>query len=291
MAHSNSDSRVASLWPTGLLLLGFAALYVPTYVSLANGTWLKDENGHGPLILIMSAWLLWRDRVAFLKLPDVSATASGLIIMLIGTICYVIGRSQSIDTVEVGSQVLVLSAAILLLKGWQGLRLVIFPVFFLLFMVPLPGVFAQIITLPLKAAVSYCAEAILHALHYPIGRSGVTLVIGQYHLLVADACAGLSSIFTLEALGLFYMKMMNYKSPMRNTVMAIMILPISFVSNTVRVIILVLVTYYLGDEMGQGFVHGMAGMVLFAVALLLTYLFDLTISPFFRNHGAVDERK
>lgn len=289
MAYSHSVSRIGPLWPLGALLLGFVALYVPTYFSLANGAWVKDENGHGPLILAMSVWLLWRDREAFLKLPDVSETAAGLSIMLIGSLCYVIGRSQSIDTVEVGSQILVLSAAVLLLKGWQGLRLVIFPVFFLLFMVPLPGVFAQIITLPLKAAVSYCAEAILHAFHYPIGRSGVTLVIGQYHLLVADACAGLSSIFTLEALGLFYMKMMNYKSAVRNTVMAIMILPISFISNTVRVIILVLVTYYLGDEMGQGFVHGMAGMVLFAVALTLTYLFDLAIAPFFKKQDVDDE--
>jgi exosortase B len=278
------------VWSLGLLILVFSAMYVPTYLSLANSTWVKDENGHGPLILAMSVWLLWRDREAFFKLPDVSETAAGLSIMLIGSLCYVIGRSQSIDTVEVGSQILVLSAAVLLLKGWQGLRLVIFPVFFLVFMVPLPGVFAQIITLPLKAAVSYCAEAILYAFHYPIGRSGVTLVIGQYHLLVADACAGLSSIFTLEALGLFYMKMMNYKSAARNTVIAIMILPISFISNTVRVIILVLVTYYLGDEMGQGFVHGMAGMVLFAVALTLTYLFDLAIAPFFKKQGVDDEK-
>ncbi len=289
MDHSRSALRFASLWPLATLLLCFAALYLPTYVTLANTTWVKDENGHGPLILVMSAWLMWRDREAFLKLPDVSNTAAGLTIMLIGAACYVIGRSQSIDTVEVGSQILVLSAVILLLKGWRGLRLLIFPVFFLLFMVPLPGVLAQVITLPLKAAVSYCAEGILHAFNYPIGRSGVTLVIGQYHLLVADACAGLSSIFTLEALGLFYMKIMNYKSTWRNTVMAVMILPISFVSNTVRVIILVLVTYYLGDEVGQGFVHSMAGMVLFAVALILTYLFDLAISPFFKKKEGANE--
>ncbi len=71
--------------------------------------------------------------------------------------------------------------------------------------------------------------------------------------------------------------------------MAVMILPISFVSNTVRVIILVLVTYYLGDEVGQGFVHSMAGMVLFAVALILTYLFDLAISPFFKKKEGANE--
>lgn len=283
MAHSELTPNNRSIWLLSLLLLGFASLYIPTYISLANTVWVKDENGHGPLILAMSAWLLWRDKEAFLELPDMAATVPGLSVMLVGTLSYILGRSQGIDTLEVGSQVLVLIASVLLLKGWKGIRLLAFPIFFLIFMVPVPGVIAQIITLPLKSAVSYCAELILHVFNYPIGRSGVTLVIGQYHLLVADACAGLSSIFTLEALGLFYMKLMNYKSTFRNTLMAIMILPISFISNTVRVIILVLVTYYLGDEMGQGFVHGMAGMVLFAVALILTYSLDVAISPFFKK--------
>ena len=283
MAHSELTPNNRSIWLLSLLLLGFASLYIPTYISLANTVWVKDENGHGPLILAMSAWLLWRDKESFLELPTMSATVPGLGIMLVGTLSYILGRSQGIDTLEVGSQVLVLIASVLLLKGWKGIRLLAFPIFFLIFMVPVPGVVAQIITLPLKSAVSYCAELILHSFNYPIGRSGVTLVIGQYHLLVADACAGLSSIFTLEALGLFYMKLMNYKSTLRNTLMAIMILPISFISNTVRVIILVLVTYYLGDEMGQGFVHGMAGMVLFGVALILTYSLDVAISPFFKK--------
>ena len=46
--------------------------------------------------------------------------------------------------------------------------------------------------------------------------------------------------------------------------LAILIIPMSFIANIIRVMILVLVTYHFGDEAGQGFVHGAAGMVLFA---------------------------
>ncbi|WP_204282624.1 archaeosortase/exosortase family protein, partial [Klebsiella variicola] len=74
------------------------------------------------------------------------------------------------------------------------------------------------------------------------GRSGVVLTVGPYQLLVADACAGLNSMFTLEALGLLYMNIMNYQSAARNLLMALAIVPISFVANIVRVCILVLVT-------------------------------------------------
>ena len=128
--------------------------------------------------------------------------------------------------------------------------------------------------MPLKIAVSVVAEAALHLADYPIGRSGVTLTVGQYQLLVADACSGLNSLFTLESLGLFYMKLMNYQSRTRNALLALAIVPISFASNVIRVLVLVLVTYHLGDEAGQGFLHGFAGMLLFAVALIFDHIHD-----------------
>jgi exosortase/archaeosortase family protein len=81
-------------------------------------------------------------------------------------------------------------------------------------------------------------------------------------------------MFTLEALGLLYMNIMQYTSATRNIILAVLIIPISFVANVIRVMILVLVTYHFGDEAGQGFVHGFAGMVLFIVALTLILTVD-----------------
>jgi len=122
--------------------------------------------------------------------------------------------------------------------------------------------------------VSYVVESVLYAVGYPISRSGVILQIGQYQLLVADACAGLNTLFTLEALGLLYLNLVKHQSIARNIVLAICIVPISFVANVIRVIALTLITYHLGDEAGQGFLHDFAGMVLFMAALLLIILFD-----------------
>jgi len=70
------------------------------------------------------------------------------------------------------------------------------------------------------------------------------------------------------------MNLMGYTNAVRNTVLAVLILAIAFAANIVRVMILVLVTYHFGDEAGQGFVHGFAGMVLFVVALLLLFCLD-----------------
>ena len=78
-------------------------------------------------------------------------------------------------------------------------------ILFLFFMIPLPGTLVDAHTLPMKMAVSYVAENVLYGLGYPISRTGVILQMGQYKLLVADACAGLQTLFTLEALGLLYL--------------------------------------------------------------------------------------
>ena len=51
--------------------------------------------------------------------------------------------------------------------------------------------------------------------------------------------------------------------------LAILIIPISFSANVMRVITLILITYYFGDAAGQGFMHGFADMELFLSALIL----------------------
>jgi exosortase B len=182
----------------------------------------------------------------------------------------------------------VLAGLALLFKGWKGLRLIWFPLFFLLFMVPLPEALVAAVTAPLKSAVSYVASNVLYLMGYPVGRSGVMLTVGQYQLMVADACAGLNSMFTLEALGMFYMNLMRYTSVARNVTLAVALIPIAFCANIGRVMILVLVTYYFGDAAGQGFVHGFAGMVLFLIALMLMLVFDKLLNLFFRPaRGAV----
>lgn len=257
-----------------LLLIGFAALYLPTYFMLAQRIWPTDEQGHGPIILALTLWLLYGQRHALAALPVLPDRPIGIALLLGGMLMYALGRTQGMMVLEVLSQHLVLMALVLLFLGRQALRLIWFPLLFLLFVVPLPGSLVAAVTAPLKAAVSAVAAKLLYEMGYPVARAGVILSVGQYQLLVADACAGLNSMFTLEALGLLYMNQMRYTSAARNVVLAILIIPISFAANIIRVLILVLVTYHFGDEAGQGFIHGFAGMVLFIVGLSLILLVD-----------------
>ena len=258
----------------GVLAAGYLLLLVPTVLDLARLVWTSDEQGHGPIIGAVSLWLMWRRRQDVIDAPYRPANGVGLVLFVLALLLYALGRSQQIIQGEVVGLILAATALLLLLRGVQGLRAVAFPLFFLVFMVPLPGVLVQAMTIPLKTAVSYVAEALMHHAGYPVGRTGVILTVGPYQLLVADACAGLNSMFTLEALGLLYMNLMGYTSKLRNVLLAILVVPIAFVANVVRVLILILVTYHFGDEAGQGFVHTFAGMVLFGVGLVMMLVTD-----------------
>lgn len=265
----------------GLWLLVYALFYAQTYATLMRDTWSTDDQGHGPMIIAASAFLMWQRRAKVFEDPARPAPLAGSLMLALAMLAYTVGHSQSVIELEAMSQIPVLMAGLLLIHGWSAVRKLWFPLAFLLFSMPLPGALTQMITMPLKLAVSTVAEHFLYWMGYPIGRVGVMLTIGPYQLLVADACSGLNSLFTLEALGLLYMNVMNYSNRTRNALLAIMIIPISFFSNVTRVITLVLLTYHFGDEVGQGFAHNFSGMVLFTVALVLTYLFDSLLTLVF----------
>jgi exosortase B len=260
-----------------IAIAGLLAMYLPTFWDLFHGLWASDAQGHGPIVLAISLWLLWRKWPEVLAQPVQPARTAGWLAFVFGLLLYLVGRSQDILLFEVGALIWLISACVLLLSGRASLKLLWFPLFFMVFMIPLPSLFVDAVTQPMKMAVSYVAEAVLNGVGYPISRTGVVLQIGQYQLLVADACAGLHTLFTLEALGLLYLNLVRHESVARNVTLAILIVPISFTANVIRVMVLTLVTYHLGDEAGQGFLHGFAGMVLFMAALILIIATDSLI--------------
>lgn len=257
-----------------LVALGLAAMYLPSYWDAAHGLWQTDDFAHGPIVLAVVVWLFWQVREVLVAAPWQSATALGWPLFVAGLLLYVFGRTFTISSAEFLSQLLVVAGLIALFKGGTGLRAAWFPIFYLIFMVPPPGSVVDALTGPLKHWISVLVVDALYSVGYPITRTGVMLTIGQYQLLVADACSGLHSMFSLGALGTLFMYLMARTSRLHNAIMLVSILPIAFLANIVRVALLVLVTYHLGDEAGQGFLHGAAGIVLMLAALICLLALD-----------------
>ena len=269
------------------VLTGLLVLFVPTFYSLAAGYWQDDEGAYGPIVLAVIVWLIWQRRAALFAVPSRTAPVAGFTSLVIGLLLYVIGRSQLIALFEIGALVPILAGVLLVMRGWPGIRALWFPVVFVAFMVPLPGAFVDALTGPLKQQVSEISEQLLHAAGYPVARSGVLMTIGQYQLLVADACAGMNSMFSLSALGVLFMYMTARASMLHNLVMLASILPIAFAANIVRVLALMLITYHFGDAAGQGFLHGATGIVLLVAALVILMALDAVLARIFKPQSAV----
>jgi len=270
------------LTPANLALaVGAVALIAPTMFQVARDSWSTEQGGHGPLVLVTGLWALWRERRpnGVEKKPGnpvVSALLLGITLSI-----FAVARITGVLEIEAFAMYGAVLSAAYLIFGSAVLRSVWFPLVYLAFTLPPPDTVVAMVTQPIKIAISSSVVSFLAAVGYPVASSGVTIQIGQYQLLVAAACAGLNSIVTLTALCLFYVYLRHRSNVVAFIVIALAAIPVAIISNFVRVLVLVLVTYHFGDAMAQGFVHDFAGLLMFAVALITIFGVDKLAAPLF----------
>jgi len=270
------------LTPANLALaVGAVALIAPTMFQVARDSWSTEQGGHGPLVLVTGLWALWRERRpnGVEKKPGnpvVSALLLGITLSI-----FAVARITGVLEIEAFAMYGAVLSAAYLVFGSAVLRSVWFPLVYLAFTLPPPDTVVAMVTQPIKIAISSSVVSFLAAVGYPVASSGVTIQIGQYQLLVAAACAGLNSIVTLTALCLFYVYLRHRSNLVAFIVIALAAIPVAIISNFVRVLVLVLVTYHFGDAMAQGFVHDFAGLLMFAVALITIFGVDKLAAPLF----------
>ncbi len=262
----------------GPLLLGFAVLAIPALITLGGDNWSTEAGSDGPIILATGAWLLWRAWPGFVM---AGAPGQGWVTAAIlgpALISYILGRAYDFETLAILG---VWGAGVAMLQSGFGgavLRAGWFPFLYLGFLIPPPEFLLHALTAPLKVFVSYAATATLALAGLPVVSHGVAIEVGSYQLLVEEACSGMNSILGLLAVGLFYIHLMHGSSVRRSLILTAALIPIAILANIVRIMILILLTYFAGNEAAQGFLHGFAGMVVFTVALALVFAFDRLVT-------------
>jgi exosortase B len=265
------------LWPV-LVIVAVIVAYIPTFIALAQGPWQTEQEGHGPLIIAAAIWLVWQSR-GKLKAATLSpAPIAGWAVLLMGLTVLLLARNQDVWFLQVASEIPVIAGCILLLAGWSVLKILAFPVGFLIFSAPAPGWMVDAATVPLKVLISNSVTQILYSAGYPIAQNGVVIAIGPYQLLVEDACSGMNSIFALSAIGAFYVYAFRWHEKIRGLILLSLIVPITIAANFLRVLTLVLIAYYGGVDKIEGVLHDLTGIALFAVAVSIMLLCDGIIS-------------
>ena len=261
-------------FPLWILLAGIFAFSLPTMFSVASISWAHERGAHGPIVLATGLWLLTRQwhEARTLAQPGSAWVTTFLLIPLL--LLFMLSRITGIIEIEG----FVMYAALLVVAysvvGRRVLRLMWFPILYLAFMFPPPEMIVWAITQPMRIWISEMAVDLLYWLGYPVGNSGVTIHVAQYDLLVAAACAGLDSMISLTAIGLFYVYIRHNANWRYAALLMLVIVPAAILANFIRVMIIVFTTYYFGDAVAQGFLHNFAGITMFLIAVMVVFGID-----------------
>ncbi|NJC04486.1 exosortase [Sphingomonas kaistensis] len=268
-----------------VLIAALLLFVVPPMVEVARFNWTTEQGGHGPIVMATGLWLLYREysRARHLAVPGNRLIGFGALLVLIPL--YVVAGITGILELQVFLMYAAVVAGAYLLVGGAVLRACWFPILYLAFALPPPDQVVAVLTQPVKIAISGAAVKFLYALGYPIGSSGVMIQIAQFELLVAAACSGLNSLLTLSAICMFYVYLKNKNDRALFIGMALLVLPIAVLANFIRVLILILITYYAGEAAAQGFLHDFAGLLTFAAALATLMAIEALVTSRRRPHS------
>jgi exosortase len=272
--ETSSKNREWIVWPSIFIVLT-SILYAPILKQLVIQWWTDPDYGHGFLVPLISAYVLWRQRARWVK-SEVKPSNFGFLVML-GGVVLLLGGSLGAELFTSRFSLLVLLAGIVLfLAGWKRLRAVSFPLGFLILMIPIPVIIYNQITFPLQLFASRVATSWLELMQVPVLREGNILILPNYSLEVVEACSGVRSLMTLITLAVVYGYFVESRRWVRYTLPVLMV-PIAIVSNAIRIMGTGVLTYHFGPEAAEGFFHEFSGWIIFLAALVLMFVCHLIL--------------
>ena len=242
-----------------------AALYWPILAGLVTQWWDDANYTHGFLVPVFSGFLVWRERARLTAVVP-RGSLPGLAVLIGGIGILILGNIGAENFLMRGSLIIVLSGLVLFHLGTRVLRILFFPLAFLFFMVPLPGVVFYAVTFPLQRLAAEQAAWTLDLLGVPVLLDGNVIHLSQISLGVTEACSGIRSLIALLASAVAWAYLML---PLGLIAVAFVLsaIPITIFANAARVVATGLIGQWLGVEYASGFFHEFAGLAVYTFAL------------------------
>lgn len=247
-----------------------AAIYTPSFIKLYSVRWDLLDYTHAYFILPVSLWLIWRKRTQIKECAQTHKPGNnlfGLVLLSFSIILFIFGSRFDYAVILAFSIIPFIFGLSYYLYGIKLVKLISFPVLYLLLLIPPPMGLLDSVTLPMRYGISAATEVIIRFANYPISREGLLLTIGYNDIFMGQPCSGFRSLITLLSLGIVYIYISNIKVSLK-FVMAACIVPLALFGNLIRVITLCLITFYFGEEAGQGFFHNFSGIVMFIITIV-----------------------
>jgi exosortase len=267
-----SNSTIITFFWLALLLV---ICYAPVLSFLISDWSTNEDMGHGFFVPVIAGYIVWQNRQR-LKPAPLRPNYAGLAIILFSALQLYIATLGAELFLARTAFVFSLVGIILYLGGTYNLKVLFFPLFLLLFMIPIPAIIYNQITFPLQLFASAVAESVLSAIGIPVLREGNVLELANQKLSVVEACSGIRSLLSLGFLSLVYAYFFDNKVWMRAALL-IATVPIAIIANASRVTLTGILTEY-KPEYAEGFFHSAQGWLIFMVALVFLVTVHKTIN-------------
>jgi exosortase len=244
-----------------------AVVYWDVLAELVHAWYTDDNYSHGFFIPPLAAYFAWERRRELAAHPIVPAVA-GLGVIAISLLLFIGGTLGAELFLSRVSIIGLLAGTILYLLGWRHLKTLLFPLAFLLLMIPLPALIFNQIAFPLQLVASNVGAAAISALDIPILREGNLLILPNATLEVAEACSGIRSLVSLFTLGIVFGYFVDPR-PWVRVVIALSAVPVAILANGLRVASAGVAAHNFGNAGVEGVFHEFSGWVVFVVAFLM----------------------
>ncbi len=258
-------------WFGALLILCYAPILYRMAVQWAT----NEDMGHGFFVPVVAGFIAWQRRHILLATPR-QPNGWGLFLVIFAALeATVATLGAELFTARLAF-VIALFGVILYLGGKAWVKALLFPLFLLLFMIPIPAIIYAQLTLKLQMLASELGEVLITWMNIPVLRNGNTLVLPSQTLDIAEACSGIRSLLSLAFLSLVYAYFTDKRIWMRWALL-IATIPIAIGANGVRVALTGLLSE-VNPKLASGIYHESEGYIVFIVALIALVIVHRLIS-------------
>jgi len=274
-SNSSNPSR-APLLKSAIIVACLVLLYFRVAQGLVSDWVHMPDFSHGFLIPVVSFYFVYERRKQ-LSVLSPSTAWGGLGLIVLGILLLLLGNLATEYFTMRFSMLVVLGGIILFLLGKEFSKTLLFPLVFLIFMIPIPSILMDRITFPMQLFASKVAAKSLYLIGIPALREGNIILLANTSLEVAEACSGIRSLISLLALSLVF-AYFSQKTTLKRVLLILSTFPIAIIANAARVTGTGILAHYYGDKVAQGFFHGFSGWILFVVAFVCLFVVGSLLS-------------
>jgi len=251
----------------GLLLLLWFAVFWPVYPDMVREWNGHSDNSHGFIVPLMAGYFAWQRKEHIQNAPSGSSVWGGLVLG-ISLIIYLLSLAGGLSFPSRFTLVMALFGLVWCCMGKEVIKVLSFPILFLLFMIPVPYSLLSLVSVPLQLIATKISANVISACSIPVYREGNLLFFVGTQLEVAEACSGIRSIMSLSMLAVAFTTMTKtgWKG---KTLLILSAIPIAMIANIVRISGTGVLANFFGDKVARGFLHEFSGLLVFAFGFLV----------------------